>query len=198
MLRFFISALAIAIAISVHEFGHALTSNALGDPTAKYSGRMTLNPIAHMDPVGLIFFALIGFGWANPVPVDSYNFKNRKRDFIIVSAAGGVFNILTAIIFAIAMRFSPGGSVLVTICQYVIRYNIAFAAFNLFIPIPPLDGWNILNQLFNLDRYDFSRYLYSYSIMFIMLLSFTGVLGTILRPAQSMINQLVYSLAYLI
>ena len=204
MITLIVTAFAIMIAVSVHEASHATMSNFLGDPTAKMAGRMTLNPLAHIDPIGLLCFAVVGFGWANPVPINEYNFKHRKRDTIIVSAAGGVGNILTAIAFALILKVAMTVNVLNTgildalilVSQKVIAYNIAFAAFNLFIPIPPLDGWNILNNLFNIEKYNFVGYIRQYSLIILVLLSMSGILYKVLGPIQLILTRLVYSFIY--
>lgn len=204
MLSFIVTAFAIMTAVSVHEASHAAMSNFLGDPTAKLSGRMTLNPLAHIDPIGLLCFAVVGFGWANPVPINEYNFKHRKRDTILVSVAGGVGNILTAIVFALILKAAiivNGLSrdvldALIRVSQAVIAYNIAFAAFNLFVPIPPLDGWNILSNLFNIEKYSFVSYIRQYSLIILVLLSMSGILSKVLGPIQLILTRLVYSFIY--
>ena len=180
-----IKAFSIMLAISVHEWAHSAASNALGDPTAKYSGRMTLNPLKHIDPIGLVCFAVLGIGWASPVPVNEHNFKHRKRDSIIVSAAGGLFNIFTAIVFALFLKLAITLNLpyaVITVSQSVILYNLAFAAFNLFVPIPPLDGWNILSNLFNIENYKFVGYIRQYSMIILLMLSMSGILSRILQP----------------
>lgn len=139
---FLTSALAILFAISIHEFGHAYVAHLNGDDTAKNMGRMTINPIDHIDPFGMLMMFLIHFGWAKPVPVNPYNYRNLRLGNITVSLAGIAFNLVSAIVFAIMSRFitSPLFS---DIFVAMITYNIGFAAFNI-LPIPPLDGWNVL------------------------------------------------------
>jgi len=147
--------LAFAVAISVHEAAHAWMADRLGDPTARLNGRMTLNPIAHLDLYGTIliplFLIFIGspfiFGWAKPVPIDPYNLNNPKKDSALISFAGPLANILLAIFLSLILRlfitpFSPFTyySQLITI---LIKFNIVIAVFNL-IPVHPLDGGKIL------------------------------------------------------
>jgi len=144
---FFAWIIAILIAISVHECAHAFVADRLGDPTAKYAGRMTLNPLAHLDLFGTILLLLVGFGWGKPVPINPYNFKNVKRDEALVSLAGPGANFITAVIFSLALRvfLNPLGpqNMLIQLFAVIIFLNLVLMIFNL-IPIPPLDGSKIL------------------------------------------------------
>ncbi|OGZ17461.1 MAG: hypothetical protein A2Z78_00780 [Candidatus Nealsonbacteria bacterium RBG_13_36_15] len=145
--------------VVIHEVSHGAAANLLGDPTAKYAGRLTLNPISHIDPFGsiilpgiLIFFSIISggqgiiFGWAKPVPINPYNFRDQKYGPAKSALAGPGANIVLALIFGLALRFFP---VLVTIpgisvmFSYIVFINLLLALFNL-LPIPPLDGSHIL------------------------------------------------------
>lgn len=143
------------IALMVHEIAHGFIAWKLGDPTAKNLGRLSLNPVRHLDPVGTVMLFLIGFGWAKPVPVNSRNFKKPRRDIALTSLAGPVSNFLLALcgglVWGALARFSPALEaeeitvwlVLLYGTQYFISINIGLGLFNL-IPIPPLDGSNIL------------------------------------------------------
>jgi Zn-dependent protease len=146
---------AILIALTVHECAHAWVAFRLGDPTARDAGRLTLNPLPHLDPIGtlmLIVTTMSGygsFGWAKPVPVNPYNFTNLKRDDILVSLAGPASNILLALVFGYTLRLLPGSLLAPGILFFFhisIAINIGIAFFNL-IPVPPLDGSHILASL---------------------------------------------------
>ncbi|HUW71848.1 MAG TPA: site-2 protease family protein [Candidatus Humimicrobiaceae bacterium] len=140
--------------VVIHEVSHGAVANYLGDPTAKYAGRLTLNPIRHLDPVGSVlvplFLVLMGspflIGWAKPVPVNPYNFKDQKYGSAKVALAGPGSNLAVALIFGLTLRFFPEIAVtpgLVLIFSYIVFINILLAIFNL-LPIPPLDGSHIL------------------------------------------------------
>ena len=186
---FLTSALAILFAISIHEFGHAYVAHLNGDDTAKNMGRMTINPIDHIDPFGMLMMFLIHFGWAKPVPVNPSNYRNLRLGNITVSLAGIAFNLVSAIVFAIMSRFitSPLFS---DIFVAMITYNIGFAAFNI-LPIPPLDGWNVLATFLPAriveKMYAYSNYAY---ILFIVLM-FSGKLTYILSPIYGLFLGLV-------
>lgn len=147
----------ILIALTFHEFAHAYVAYRLGDPTAKYMGRLTLNPLAHLDLMGTIMIFLIRFGWAKPVPVDTRNLSNPKRDLLWISAAGPLMNMALALVSGILIRIflasdlayaDPNGSIgtLFQMLRYSLYINLALAFFNL-LPIPPLDGSKILAGL---------------------------------------------------
>jgi len=148
---------AILIALTFHEFAHAYVAFRMGDPTAKYMGRLTLNPLAHLDPLGTIMIFLIHFGWAKPVPVDTRYLGNPKRDMMWISAAGPLMNMALALVSGILIRIiiaaglvngHPTGTagMAFQMLYYSLYINLALAFFNL-IPIPPLDGSKILGGL---------------------------------------------------
>ena len=130
---------AIFLALSVHESAHAWTANLFGDPTAKQAGRISLNPFAHLDPMGTLFLLLLGFGWGKPVPVNPNNFKEPKIDELTVALAGPVSNLIFAAIFGLIIRFIPMPEILTTFLYIVILINLVLMTFNL-LPIAPLDG----------------------------------------------------------
>ncbi|MBE0432523.1 site-2 protease family protein [candidate division WOR-3 bacterium] len=147
-----ISLPAILIVITVHEYFHGYAAYRLGDPTAKFAGRLTLNPVKHIDIFGFLAFLLFRFGWAKPVPINPYNFKNMRKGMLYTSLAGPVANFLFAIPLGILLRLVPdllSNSVLLPIggvLGFGLFYSLILCAFNL-IPIPPLDGSKALFSL---------------------------------------------------
>jgi len=135
--------IAILTAITIHEYAHAWTANFYGDPTAKSMGRLSLNPLAHLDLLGTIFLLIAGFGWGKPVIVNPRNFKNPKLDNLTVSLAGPMSNLLLAVILGLIYRFFKMPTVLEELLFLMIFFNLVLMIFNL-IPIPPLDGSKIL------------------------------------------------------
>lgn len=193
----------ILLAVTVHEMSHGLAAWKLGDPTARAMGRLTLNPLKHLDVVGtLVFFMTQAIGWAKPVPVNPAYFKDPKRDMMIVSLAGPLSNILLAVASAVLLHFIVGplsmlnrsaDPVLVPLLYmaYVsIQINIGLAVFNL-IPIPPLDGSKVLAGL--LPDHLAAKYyeLEKYGFIIILVLVFTGVTGRIIIPVITYLNRML-------
>jgi len=144
---FFIMILAIVYALTIHEFAHALAATYMGDDTAKYSGRLSLNPLMHMEIMGTLMLLFAGFGWGKPVPVNVYNLRFRRWGEALVSLAGPISNFLSVALFIVIIRFvvgfvSPDSLVLVFLA-YLVLVNLILGVFNL-IPIPPLDGSKLL------------------------------------------------------
>lgn len=143
---------AIVIAIGIHEFSHAVVAKLQGDSTAELEGRVTLNPLAHLDPFGFIVLVLFGFGWGKPVPFNPYNLKARRWGPAIVSLAGPAMNVLGLIVFGVILAFLsrtttlPSDNLLVIFLELLVRFNIVLALFNL-LPVPPLDGSKLLTLL---------------------------------------------------
>ncbi len=143
----------ILLALSVHEVSHGLVAYRLGDPTAKNAGRLTLNPLSHLDPIGTLMIFLVHFGWAKPVPVDPRYFANPKRDMLLVALAGPGANMVMAFLSGLVIRFvnlNPqlfmggfAGQAFVTMMVLSLQINLALAIFNL-LPVPPLDGSKVL------------------------------------------------------
>ena len=165
----------IAVAISVHEFGHAYSAHLLGDDTAKMYGRMTLNPAKHLDIMGLIAMLIVHIGWAKPVPVNPNNFKNYK-----------VGNIICVIIKKHVNMYA-----ITEITSAIIIYNVSFAAFNL-LPIPPLDGWGVISSFI---PYKYNEIAYKYesmsSIIFLVLI-ITGAYSIFISPIINVIWDILY------
>jgi Zn-dependent protease len=175
---------AVLIAATIHEFAHALIADRLGDPTARHLGRLSLNPIVHLDLLGTLFFLLFGFGWAKPVPVNPRNFHDPRMGMLQVAVAGPLANITAA--FALGMLLKVPGltgvSLWAPFLAIVIWINIVLAIFNL-IPIPPLDGSRILEGLLPPQQsYAFSR-LQPYGTLVLLALLYTGIVGRVMMPA---------------
>jgi Zn-dependent protease len=157
---FLILALAIVYALTIHEFAHALAANYLGDATAKYNGRLSLNPLAHLEFFGTLMLLVAGFGWGKPVPVNPYNLRWRKWGDAFVSLAGPLFNFLSLILFILIFKalwsFLPADNLLFLFLSYLILINMTLGVFNL-IPIPPLDGSKILFAILPSKFDDFKR-----------------------------------------
>lgn len=143
------SFLAVCIVLPLHEFAHAFVAYKSGDLTPKYSGRLTLNPLAHFDLLGLVMFTLAGFGWAKPVSINPMNFKHYKRGLVLTAIAGVVINYISAILFFPLTQLyisTPLWALDMFIKYffiYLYSYSLAFCIFNL-IPLPPLDGWRVV------------------------------------------------------
>ena len=149
---------AIIIGLTFHEFAHAVVAYKLGDQTPMIQGRVTLNPLAHIDWMGLAALFFVGFGWGQPVQIDPYQFRHRRRDELLVSLAGVVMNLLLAIVFTFVAKLvltlvgwdwlSQGfGNGIWMMILYIVQINLVLMIFNL-IPVPPLDGFRLANQIF--------------------------------------------------
>lgn len=184
----FARAIVLFTAMPIHEFSHGYAAYRLGDNTARYQGRLTLNPLAHLDLLGSLLLIFAGFGWAKPVPVNASGFKHPKRDMAITALAGPVSNILLAtfvlIIYKFILQFWPVlryqtdiVSVVMSLLAVMITTNLYLAVFNL-LPVPPLDGAKIFGA-FLPDKYYFFVMRYErYIALLIFVLIFTGVLST--------------------
>lgn len=157
---FLIIILSIVYALTVHEFSHALAATYLGDNTAKYAGRLTFNPLAHLDVYGTLMLLLAGFGWGRPVPVNPYNLRWRKWGDAAVSLAGPMSNFISVVIFIVITNilasFLPWDNLIFTFLFYLVFINLILGIFNL-IPIPPLDGSHVLFSILPARFDDFKR-----------------------------------------
>ena len=191
---------AILVGLTFHEAAHGFASYWLGDPTPKLQGRLTLNPLKHIDPLGFLALFFAGFGWGKPVEINPMYYKNRRRDEIIVSLAGVITNFVIAAISCFALKFvfmyfmyaqvsgalSTIGYAVLMILSYMIQINIVLMVFNL-IPVPPLDGFGVITQIFKLQKYDWWYKLYSNGFLILMLLILFDVTDMILGPTVGFI-----------
>lgn len=176
---------AIIIGLTVHEWAHAFAADKLGDPTAKNLGRMTLNPFAHIDLFGFLCLLVVGFGWAKPVPVNPHNFKNYRRDDIIVSLAGIAMNLVVAFFATILFYFGVyrwnlgSNEAFYTIFLSIVTINLSLAVFNL-LPIYPLDGSHVFESLFMRYIPRFFMFLRQYGQYILIALLVSGLVSTVL------------------
>lgn len=187
---------AIVLGLTFHEYAHGLVAYRLGDNTARAQGRLTINPVAHVDPVGLILLFLAGFGWAKPVPINPLNFKgDMKRGILLVSLAGPATNLLLAIAAAVIYRVLAGLQLpyFTDIIFYIIYINVVLAVFNL-IPVPPLDGSKILAGILP-GRQEWLHKLEAYGMIFLILLIFSGAIGFIFNIFVRPLVNVLLSLA---
>ena len=188
----------ILVAISFHECAHAYAAYKCGDPTARNLGRMTLNPFAHFDPIGLVMLLLVRFGWAKPVPINTRNFKNPRKDELIVSLAGVAANLIIAFItlgvmYTLQICTTIESTILDNILSSMFFINLAFFVFNL-LPIPPLDGYHVLQCILGRFTrtasgfkffYFFERYGFVILIAVLFLNANTGFISSIVMSLWS-------------
>ena len=196
--QIFISLVVLLFSLTVHEMAHAWTADRLGDPTARLLGRISLNPLLHIDPIGTVVFPLIAaisgvplIGWAKPVPVSVRQLRHPRRDYVLVAAAGPVSNLVLAMAASIALRMltvspvtlgQPNVSApLATLFAQLKMINVLLAVFNM-IPIPPLDGGNVLAGLLPRPLVPAFNSLRPYGFLVLYLLMFTGSLSSLVRP----------------
>ena len=203
MESFFIGAITslpgIIIAMVIHEWAHARVAYALGDFTPKMMGRLTLNPAAHIDILGLVMLFIAHFGWAKPVQINPYNFSNPRRDDILVSLAGPGANFAIAfltlifinILMKLGMPITEGAEM---VFSMIILININFGIFNL-LPIPPLDGSHVLRQLLPYELAQKYDELQQYSFIFLIIILMTPIVSWVLVPVRMIILELFYGIA---
>ncbi|MBQ6402033.1 MAG: site-2 protease family protein [Firmicutes bacterium] len=192
---------AIFIGLTFHEFAHAFVADKLGDSTPRQQGRVTLNPLAHIDWVGLLCLFFVGFGWGQPVQIDPRQFKHPRRDEFLVSIAGVTMNFLLAIVFALISKLvlvifgtswanSGFGVSVWMMLEYVIIINLVLMVFNL-IPVPPLDGFNILAQIIGFGQTELYWKIYTYGNWILIALIVFGVTGRIISPCVQFLYSLI-------
>lgn len=193
---FLIWAVSLVVALTIHEYAHAKVADTLGDPTPRANGRVTLDPRAHLDPLGTVLILIVGFGWGRPVEFDPYNLRNPKRDTALIALAGPASNILLAIILSIVSNFFVAGSLLAGVIPFMIMINISLAIFNL-VPVFPLDGEKILKGLLPHDlavEYENLMRQYGTLILIMLLLPLAGgtsPISALISPAISFVNNLL-------
>ena len=219
LINFLVIIPVVLISVTIHELAHGLVADRFGDPTPRMTGRLTLNPIKHLDPVGAILLATVGFGWAKPVQVNPYNFKNvdkgydvydmygnnysynkeLRKKMMFVALAGPASNIVMAILAATIYLhgssmiggFGEFGSAFFT---YLIMINVFLAAFNM-LPIPPLDGSKILGAFLSENTYQKYMMIEDKGFIILMLLVITNATQYIITPIASVFLNFVYAIA---
>lgn len=198
--------LVLMTAIPVHEFAHAWAAEKMGDSTARYSRRLSLNPLDHIDPIGALMILLLGFGFARPVPIDSRNFRDHKMGTIVTSLAGPFSNILMGLACLIVAKllwrviavtqlgFLMG---IFQVVSFMVSVNLSLAVFNL-LPIPPLDGWHALCPLLPRDLY-WKIAPYEHQFIWIVLIliwmgALSGIIGTLVGLLYRLLNTLTFFL----
>ena len=186
---------ALLLALTIHEYAHGAVSYSLGDPTPELEGRLTMNPLAHLDIMGTIMLVVVGFGWAKPVVIDPRYYRNPRRDIMKVSFAGPGANLVLCFIAALLLVLMSkmnmlSGSVF-KFLQSLMIYNVYFAFFNL-LPIPPLDGSKILMELLpRQTAYKFETMISPYSMYILIALCLTGLVSTIIVPFANIYLSLI-------
>ena len=193
---------ALVLSLSIHEYAHAWVAYKLGDISQKIRGRLTLNPLAHIDPIGFIAIMLIGVGWGKPVTVDDRNFKDSRKGMMLTALAGPASNLLLAILVTIILKLlmvfgvlntmvnSNVGGIILNMLLYVIQFNIVFGIFNL-IPLPPLDGSKVLAYFLPQRARGFMYTLERYSFFIILIIYFTNLTSYIITPGYNLILKLI-------
>lgn len=189
---------ALLLSLSIHEFAHSYVAYKLGDSSQKIRGRLTLDPLKHIDPLGFLCIVLLGFGWGKPVIIDDRNFKNRAKGNMIVALAGPASNLILAVLFTLVLKIlivtgvisvvstNAIASMLFNMFILTIEFNVVFAVFNM-LPIPSFDGYNVL-YYFLPNKYKGKMYtLQKYSFVIMLILFVTGLYSIIITPVINII-----------
>lgn len=177
-------AVALIVAATVHEFAHAYVADRLGDPTPRAMGRLTLNPLAHLDPIGSLMILLVGFGWAKPVQINPANFADWRRDSILVALAGPLANVTLVFLLGLPLKLGAvetTGDVLAGLLGWSLQINAMLAVFNL-VPIPPLDGSRVLVGLLPGSMAISYARIERFGFLILLALIFTRALPLIIGP----------------
>ncbi len=194
-IAFLLFAVGIVVAISVHEFFHAFVADKLGDPTPRIQGRVTLDPRAHLDPIGTLALLLVGFGWGRPVQFDPYNLKNPVRDTALIALAGPASNIVIALILAVLVRLINADWLILSL-SFIIQINITLAIFNL-VPVYPLDGSKIILPLLpEQAAYEYENFMQRYGL-FVLLILILPIAGGV-SPISQLISPIISAITTLL
>lgn len=191
-----VTIIALIISLTIHEFAHAFVADKLGDPTPRANGRLTLNPLAHLDPLGTLALIFFRFGWGKPVPIDPYNLKNPRQDEMLIALAGPLSNLIQAVVFAIMFRFFPFYPELLFT---LVAVNITLGLFNL-LPLWPLDGSKILLNLLPIETsLEWQEALTRYSLPLMLVLLFfpfgqSNILQSLLGSVTYFITRILIGL----
>lgn len=193
-------------AIPVHEFAHAWAAEKMGDQTARYSRRLSLNPLDHIDPIGALMILLLGIGFARPVPINSLNFKDRTKGIVVTSLAGPVSNVLMALLALVAAKlirlayYATGIGILAGVFQvmsFMVSINLSLAAFNL-IPLPPLDGYHAICPLLPREFYWKIQPYEQQAVWLVLILAWVGALNGIIGAVVGVFYRLINALTFFI
>lgn len=184
---------ALLLAVTIHELAHGLVADRLGDPTARRAGRLTLNPLPHLDPLGALAFVLAGFGWARPVPVDIRYLRRPMRDMAWIAAAGPLANFVTGFVGLVALLSVRGSGLPSTLaepiagmCLWTFQFNVALGIFNL-VPLPPLDGGHFLPYLLPAAAAGVLRGLEQYGPLLLLVLVVSGATRYLIGPVFDLV-----------
>lgn len=180
-LIFFLVIAALIISISIHEFAHAFVADKLGDNTPRLLGRVTLDPRAHLDPMGSLLLIFAGFGWGKPVPFNPINLQNPKRDAALIAFAGPLSNFILAILLTILLKVSLGAGIFGGFFYLTIYYNLVLGFFNL-IPVHPLDGFKVVAGLLPPQLHIQWMQMQGYGMYILLLMVLTGATGVVVTP----------------